>query len=151
MSFIPSGLFYVLEKTERCNLFSLSLSLFLFFVYLSYLSEATDSKDEEIKVPKRLFLGMYWCVAHRTPVWYYWFIYFFSSPSSTPLISSQYDLDRTIYSSNPVINSTSLLTPKFHLHVCVLLVIDAVLHVFSSFECWNCSVAWKRKRELLFF
>lgn len=39
--------------------FLLSLSLFLFFVYLSYLSEATDSKDEEIKVPKRLFLGMY--------------------------------------------------------------------------------------------
>lgn len=44
------------DKLKKTKLFP---SFPLFFFYFIFSSVATDSKDEEIRIPKRIFLGMY--------------------------------------------------------------------------------------------
>lgn len=45
---------------SAAKLSAVNQALFFFlFVYIYFLSVATDIKDEEVRIPKRLFLGMY--------------------------------------------------------------------------------------------
>lgn len=135
MSSISSGLFVSPWRWRDAIYFSPCSPMFLFFVYLSYLSEATDSKDEEIKVPKRLFLGMYWCVSPQNTSFYYIYRFFF--PSSTPDISSQTcDNDLSEPYTHLILSliHNSLLTLMFHLHVPE----TDMWHITMNYKCMLC-------------